>query len=84
MGKTIFTNLDNNKISESTTFNSFLHISSKGVGNILKNPTFSPKDYDFVDFIGNDTIYGDVFRASNKKTPNTFVIYFGKKGNEFN
>ena len=46
-------------------------------------PMSDPSDYDFVELVGSDSYYGDVFKAW-KKDSNNFLLYFGKKGGEFN
>lgn len=40
-----------------------------------------PSDFEVVEYIGWDSDYGDVFKATKK---GRFTIYFGEKGDEFN
>ena len=40
-----------------------------------------PSDYKFVEYIGHDDLYGDVFKAYNDSK--YFLIYIGIKGTEF-
>ena len=53
--------------------------------DIENNPEIDtePYEFDFVQFIGSDKIYGDVFKCWNKESEG-FNIYFGTKGDEFN
>lgn len=48
----------------------------------IKEGAILPSDWDNVMFIGHDVIYGDVFKAWDDDK-NSFTIYFGKKGDEF-
>ena len=42
-----------------------------------------PSNYDYVQYIGSDKDYGDVFKVWNEDNEGSFTIYFGKKGDEF-
>lgn len=42
-----------------------------------------PSCYEFVEFLGHDKYYGDVFKCFDKD-PNNFALFFGVKGDEFN
>ena len=42
----------------------------------------NPGEYNTVEFIGNDSAYGDVFKAYDSD-PNEFTLFFGIKGDEF-
>ena len=46
-----------------------------------ENAKLLPESFDFVEFIGNSTSYGDVFKAWDKD--GDFVLYMGVKGTEF-
>lgn len=39
-------------------------------------------EYQNVIWLGDDKIYGDIFKAWNDKFPNNFTIFFGVKGDE--
>ena len=41
-----------------------------------------PSCYEFVEFLGHDKYYGDVFKCFDKD-PNNFTLFFGVKGSEF-
>jgi len=41
-------------------------------------------DYENVAFIGEDSVYGEMFKIWDNKTPNSFLICKGIKGDEFN
>ena len=41
-----------------------------------------PSCYEFVEFLGHDKYYGDVFKCFDKD-PNNFALFFGVKGSEF-
>lgn len=42
-----------------------------------------PEDWDNVLYLGYDTGYGDVFKAWDNEDENSFTLYFGEKGDEF-
>lgn len=41
-------------------------------------------NFDYIEFLGYDKIYGDVFKAWRDNEKDSFCILFGKKGDEFN
>ena len=43
----------------------------------------SPDDFETVIHIGYDSVYGDVFKAVRRGESAEFVIYFGKRGDEY-
>lgn len=42
----------------------------------------NPNAFDFVEFIGHDEAYGDVFKCWCNDTEGNFGLYFGTKGEE--
>lgn len=72
---TNFMRLENNR--KKTIFEYCL-----GVDMTLEDAQTQPQDWDNVLHIGEDTIYGDVFKCWNDGV-NGFYIFFGKIGNEF-
>ena len=43
-----------------------------------------PSHFDYVEFVGHDVYYGDVFKAWDDGEENNFTLIFGEKGDEFN
>lgn len=66
------------KTTEKTVFKKYL-TESFSVGEA----SAGPESWENVAFIGNDALYGDVFKCWNKNE-NDFILYFGTKGDEFN
>lgn len=64
--------------NEKTRFNTLIDLNITAVPTVVE-----PTDYDFVEFIGSDEYYGDVFKVWMKDS-DRFLIYFGEKGREFN
>ena len=50
----------------------------------VESAEYTPDKFDNVLFLGNDFDYGDVFKAWDNESPNSFWIFFGEKGDEFN
>lgn len=49
----------------------------------LNNKDLTPENFENVEFIGHDLDYGDVFKAWNGEYLKSFLLFFGKKGDEF-
>jgi len=64
------------EVIKKTVFKELLNSSKK-----IAPATWTPNDYETVEYIGHDQYYGDVFKASNDDTG--CVLYFGEKGDEF-
>lgn len=44
----------------------------------------NPSDYENINWVGHDQLYGDVFFCYDNDKENNFVIFFGTAGDEFN
>lgn len=75
---TEYTTLEPAKKAKKTVFKKFLTSTLE-----IKDAKYHPKDYDKVLYIGNNTFYGDVFKAWLDNNEEEFTIYFGEKGDEF-
>ncbi len=49
------------------------------IDNVISS---TPDNYDNIVYLGNDVVYGDVFKAFDNGS-NNFTIFFGDKGFEF-
>ena len=76
---TKFKTLQQSKPKNKTTFDTFLVNKRRITTQAVANPT----EYDNVLYIGYSQSYGDVFKAWNDNDEDNFIIYFGKKGDEF-
>ena len=74
---TKFTSLSKKEVKVETKFR---YILSDGA---LKTTTVKPSIYENVLYIGWDNEYGDVFKCWDDKWEDTFVLFFGAKGDEF-
>lgn len=74
---TKYTSIEPIQKKEKTVFRSVIESNFK-----ITNTTASPESYDNVLHIGYDIFYEDVFKCWNESI-NSFVLYFGTKGNEF-
>ena len=64
------------KISRPTVFNKFIPCEGK-----ISRAVSNPSNFSVVEYLGNDTEYGDVFKAYDNK--NSFSLFIGVKGTEF-
>ena len=64
------------KISRPTVFHKFIPCDGE-IGSAFINPS----NFSVVEYLGNDTEYGDVFKAYDDK--NSFYLFMGVKGTEF-
>ena len=77
--KFITLNGDLKTINKKTVF-------TKGINgdfSITNEICLQPKDWDNVLYLGHDKDYGDVFKAWDDGNEEDFVLFFGKKGDEF-
>lgn len=75
---TTFVNKGNSKIANKTIFTHTIDVNREIVETGQK-----PKDYEFVELIGIDSIYGAVFKAYDHDDDD-FILFFGITGDEFN
>ena len=64
------------KISRPTVFNKFIPCDGE-----ISRAVSNPSNFSVVEYLGNDTEYGDVFKAYDNK--NSFSLFIGVKGTEF-
>jgi len=51
---------------------------------VKDNVQFEPENYENVIWLGYDRNYGDIFKVFNDDYVDSFTIYFGEAGDEFN
>lgn len=73
---TTFVNKSNNKIANKTIFT---HV----VDRRVRETGMKPENYEVVELIGIDSIYGAVFKAYDHDSAD-FILFFGIAGDEFN
>lgn len=70
------------KPKDKTVFTAGVNFNVKTEKGCVEKTILKPTDYEEVIWLGHDKIYGDVFKAVKKD--DSFTIFFGKKGSEFN
>lgn len=51
-------------------------------GLCVNKTIMKPSDYNNVEFLFNDKVYGDVFKAWNNINSDNVTLFFGNKGDE--
>ena len=76
---TKFTSLENSKPRKQTRFTKRLNRDLT-----IQKVSIEGSDYENVLYIGYDTGYGHAFKAWDNGVENSYGIFFGEKGDEFN